>query len=840
MNYNHEIITFTDNHPIRLFINKIGSVEPHWHQSLEISAVINGEVSVNIFDKSYSFRKNDVFLVNSNEIHSVSGDNALLATLQIRLDRLEKLPNNTSSILFKNTFNADEQKKIRSTIATLLKFNSLDKNKNTSLLELSEIYKLMFNLFNYGISSKQLDKNRGGLSRLTSILAYVNSEYKKDISLSTIAQNEYLSEAYLSRYFKENVGMNFSSYLKKVRLGKAMEILMSSSTPINTIAERVGFPNARAFVTAFRETYGEIPSKYRKEHDDGNTIITDVESKDKEKMFNYLDNSFEEDRALIIKFVSRSVVSDNDQKTSEKEDFMTSIADITNVSIDKKYDGCEINTKNYLTMIGGGRVRDILDEETQDELRLIQMEIGFKYIKLHSVFDDDLMVVNVSEGKTTYNFNQIDKAYDFLLSVNLKPLVQLSFMPKALLGKEYHSIFLGKANIGYPADINEWNKLCSSFLIHLLDRYGKKEVDSWLFGVWNEPATSNFLFGLKDEEYYSLYKNTYLTLKSIDKDIVFGGPASFSAYGKSDTWLYDFLKFTKKENIVPDYISVHYYDVDLAWVDDPNENEKYIPNRMYLSPVEDSFRQYVVRIKEDIKSLGIDSPIYLTEWNNTASHSDLLSDTCFKSSYIVKNLLENEGGLKSFSYWTLSDRINENYLVKELFHGGPGLFFYDGIKKPSYHAFWMLNRLGNRVLAKGDGYYVTEDDNGNIQLILYYYCHYSYEYSRQMDYQINLLSRDAFFKNKGNKAIEIDFSGFEGRYLETEYRIYKDSGSAFDVYVSSGDVKSELIDTDYLKSASEMKRSYHTRNIADGMTIRYELRPSEVKLITLKKLLTTK
>lgn len=833
MNYNHEIIAFHENRPIRLFINKIDSIEPHWHQSLEISIVIEGNIVLQASESVYEFKKGDTFLVNSNEIHSLKGKGALLATLQIRLDQLDHLPKNKNSVYFEHDFSSHKGRLIRNIIATLLKNNTANEESSNELLELSLVYKLLFFLFSEGVSQEQRPQSKDSLNRMTSILAYINSEYSKDISLDTIAANEFLSSAYLSRYFKENVGMNFSEYLRNVRLNKAVEYLLSSDLSIDAISAKVGFPNPRAFVYAFKEKYQTNPSIYRKHHSKDNTLISNDEPTDKYRSFNYLDDSFEEDRASVTKFIVKNTEREAD--INFKNHTILTTEDITVFDLDKHDTSSEINEKKYLKMIGGGRVKDILSAKTQEEIRTLQKEIGFEYIKLHSVFDDDLMVVTKQDGKLVFNFTFIDQAYDFLLSVNLKPLVQLSFMPKALASKSSHSIFLGKSIIGYPKDINEWNKLCSSFLLHLINRYGKKVVESFLFSVWNEPASSNHLFGMKDEEYYSLYKNTYYTLKNIDKKIRFGGPASFSTYGKKDDWLFNFLSFTKKENIVPDFITIHYYDIDLSWMYDPKEVEKDIPNRIYLSPDENSFESFLIQMKGKLKEMGISSPLYITEWNNTVSHKDLLSDTTFKSAYIVKNLLETNNMVSSCSYWSLTDDIDENILPKEHFHGGLGLFTYYGVKKPSYYAYLLLKKLGNTILKKGNGYYVTKTEDDEIRILFYYYVPYNYEYSRQMDYQINMKSRDAFFKDKESKAFQIHLKEFEGEYLETRTELSSESGSAYDVAIRSGTSSLDIMDIDYLKTASLPHMTFNDIKLKGDDYISYELKPLEVLFVTLKK-----
>ena len=83
-------------------------------------------------------------------------------------------------------------------------------------------------------------------------------------------------------------------------------------------------------------------------------------------------------------------------------------------------------------------------------------------------------------------------------------------------------------------------------------------------------------------------------------------------------------------------------------------------------------------------------PIYLSEWNNTPSQQDLLNDTCFKSCYIVKNILENYDRLDSFTYQALTDLMADDALPNKLFFGGLGLFTVNGIPKASYYAYTLL------------------------------------------------------------------------------------------------------------------------------------------------------
>ena len=114
----------------------------------------------------------------------------------------------------------------------------------------------------------------------------------------------------------------------------------------------------------------------------------------------------------------------------------------------------------FKTFTTVGRASDLLKTEIQKMLTELQKEIGFKFIKFHGIFDDALMVYTKSpSGKININFSTIDKILDFLLSIQLKPLIQLSFMPKELAKKTDRTIFAQPFIVSEPKNMNDWNHL---------------------------------------------------------------------------------------------------------------------------------------------------------------------------------------------------------------------------------------------------------------------------------------------------------------------------------------------------------------------------------------------
>jgi len=102
-----------------------------------------------------------------------------------------------------------------------------------------------------------------------------------------------------------------------------------------------------------------------------------------------------------------------------------------------------------------------------------------------------------ANGKPIYNWHIVDSIFDTYVKRGMKPLAQIGFMPEALSthpqpyqhqwkpGIDYHVIQTGWAYP--PKDYNKWGELVYQWVKHCVERYGKKEVESWYWEVWNEP-----------------------------------------------------------------------------------------------------------------------------------------------------------------------------------------------------------------------------------------------------------------------------------------------------------------------------------------------------------------
>jgi xylan 1,4-beta-xylosidase len=221
---------------------------------------------------------------------------------------------------------------------------------------------------------------------------------------------------------------------------------------------------------------------------------------------------------------------------------------------------------SFKECIGAGRANEGLRADWQDQLREARRDCGFKYIRMHGLLTDDMGVYKEdAHGNPGYNWQYIDQLYDFLLSINIKPFVELSFMPRDLASGS-KTIFWWKGNVTPPKSYDKWADLIRHLVTHFQERYGHDEVKTWYFEVWNEPDLHNGFWTGTKADYFKLYEVTAGAVKSVSPDYRVGGPAT--AMGQ---WDESFLGFCSSNNVPIDFVSSHNYGVKSGYLDETGQ-----------------------------------------------------------------------------------------------------------------------------------------------------------------------------------------------------------------------------------------------------------------------------
>lgn len=252
---------------------------------------------------------------------------------------------------------------------------------------------------------------------------------------------------------------------------------------------------------------------------------------------------------------------------------------------------------------------------------------------------------------------------------------------------------------------------------------------------------------------------------------------------------------------------------------------------------ENALRHSVREIRAIMREEGLGGlPLVVDEWSNNIWQRDLCNDTCYKSAYLFKNILENNSHLNGIGYFSTDDRLNEVPPSPDLFHGGFGLFAKYGIPKSAYRAMELLAQMGDRLLKCGEGYYITCCDR-EIQIFLYNYCHYDMLYRYRHTANMTKTDRYRVFNPKEPQAFHIQLDNARpGKYRIRRYSISPSSGgSSYDAWVRMGApdplTKEEISLLHHLSHPDYRVETAVVSDVESRISIKADLNPHEVCLI---------
>lgn len=309
--------------------------------------------------------------------------------------------------------------------------------------------------------------------------------------------------------------------------------------------------------------------------------------------------------------------------------------------------------------------------EFADALRLAHEELGVDRIRAHGILLDELGVYTEPNGEPHFDFAGVDRVYDRLLTLGLRPVIELSFMPRALARDPNITVFDYRAIVSPPKSWERWRQLVGSLARHLVERYGLDEVASWGFEVWNEPNLEVFWSGTR-AEYFRLYDEAAAAIKAVDHRLQVGGPATAAA-----GWIGDFATHLLESNAPLDFFTTHTYG----------------------------------NLPLDVAATAADvgyepRPVWWTEWGVSPRHFAPINDSLLAGPFVLHGMFSAMLRAEYLAYWVVSDHFEELGHPPRLLHGGFGLLTIGNLRKPRYWAIRMVQLLGAQRIAtsvRGDG-----------------------------------------------------------------------------------------------------------------------------------------
>lgn len=248
----------------------------HFHDNYEIYYISFGERNFFIGDKVYRAKKGDIILIKSNILHrntAVGSNGYERIIFYVQRALLDKLDAQYKSLNLYNIFNGE---------SCVLRLNKMEQKY---------IEDMLMRVVNYSISDEEVYKAYGDAvvselllflqmcikngeafipnyinkdyEKISPIVTYINSNYKNDMLLNSIADEFYTSISCLTKSFKRATGLTINNYINLYRIQIAKGMLKGSTLNITQVADSVGFNNVNHFSRTFGKIVGTSPLKFK-------------------------------------------------------------------------------------------------------------------------------------------------------------------------------------------------------------------------------------------------------------------------------------------------------------------------------------------------------------------------------------------------------------------------------------------------------------------------------------------------------------------------------------------------------------------------------------------------
>ena len=600
---------------------------------------------------------------------------------------------------------------------------SSSKNDASSNLEIqSNIFRTMLLLtrfFKREISLKKGDEHYD--ERITHIINYMEQKYDEPLTLKEVAEHEYLSVSYLSRYFKKMTGVGFLQYLNQIRLKHSLDDLIYTTESISQIAINNGFFSTKNFSTIFKAAYGKTPSQYRQEHPTRKRRDTESVAHVTEIKPLFLTPEI---LGRLSKYIE---AADNNQILNEAEFVKREIP------IDSKK-AIDVAASNHILVIG--ELKELLKENVRRQILLSKQEIRITHIGIRNLIYGRTLLPEVETDEliaTSSPYVNVDITLQFLREQNLDLFIRI----------EYQEI---------SKDEEKYFKLLDDFLRHALNVFGSGFVGRWNVLYFDPQRTL-----VPASELRRVYLRLQQTLKNRSSAIQVGAFMPFSEQefdiSASHRWQLDemdridFISYSANQNEVVDFDN---YDVG-----EFKETEDYILSK-------------TLALKKFLKLHNIYKPLFLITWNTLSGNTRYTNGTFFRGALIMKTIFDLSSEVDSIGFWINTELHEEEQPGRNISLDGLELFHYFSGKRPAYYAVQFKERLKGKVIAQGNDYIMTQNEEG-YQLVLFNRKNFNPRYSVE-----------EIFVRSLRKELHIHLSGLEpGPYQIRKFIFDRSHGALY-------------------------------------------------------------
>lgn len=255
----------------QVVVRDIRQLSQQENDALTLLWLLEGSVELRDSEKSRYLQADELAIVNRHRRWSLHSKTAnVVMALSLNAGWLTRLDGDFFASAYQSSSETrDAEDTLRYLMRQLLVLGLVNPQAHYRLEAnrwLSEIALLLASRFSRPLSAQAPRGAERWSLRINRVVARIDANYQRRLSLQEIAAAEFVSEAWLSRLFRKEVGVSFMQYITGLRLRKAAEQLTTTRQSIQQIAQQQGFASSRVMSDLFKREHGLTPRQFRQRH----------------------------------------------------------------------------------------------------------------------------------------------------------------------------------------------------------------------------------------------------------------------------------------------------------------------------------------------------------------------------------------------------------------------------------------------------------------------------------------------------------------------------------------------------------------------------------------------
>lgn len=267
----------TPNHhlPFRLLVHNQGDahvVLRHWHESYEISYAVQDACEHYYLDgQTFTENQGEIVVVNPFQVHGLTlpeNRHRIAMTLMLPPEIIRLAGFEPSKYRFQNRIfqTSSASAKLKRLLDHLYQSRLKPASDAQTTEQIGLVYLILANLignFSQLNRSTKPASNTPGLTYIETATRWISHNYSQKITIGSLAQIANVSPSYFAHLFKKHLHQTPMEYVENLRAIHAEQLLKNTDLSVELISEQVGFPNIKAFTSAFKALYHDTPYQYR-------------------------------------------------------------------------------------------------------------------------------------------------------------------------------------------------------------------------------------------------------------------------------------------------------------------------------------------------------------------------------------------------------------------------------------------------------------------------------------------------------------------------------------------------------------------------------------------------